>query len=109
MVNQAGTNKDVIRVHDDPRALDAAAWDGLLATQDRPTPFMHLAYLAALHSSGSAVPATGWSPRFITVHRGNHLVAAAPAYLKSHSYGEYVFDWAWADAYQRHGLPYYPK
>jgi predicted N-acyltransferase len=101
--------KDVIRVHQDPCALDGAAWNDLLDRQSRPTPFMRWEYLAALHASGSAVPRAGWSPRFVTVHRGAHLVAAAPAYLKSHSYGEYVFDWAWADAYQRHGLPYYPK
>jgi hypothetical protein len=55
------------------------------------------------------VPDTGWAPQFITVHRGGELVAATPLYLKSHSYGEYVFDWAWADAYRRHGLRYYPK
>jgi predicted N-acyltransferase len=99
----------VIRVHHDPTALDGAAWDALLATQARPTPFMRWHYLAALHSSASAVPRTGWAPRFVTVQRQGRLVAAAPAYLKSHSYGEYVFDWAWADAYQRHGLRYYPK
>jgi predicted N-acyltransferase len=108
-VSEAGTAKDVIRVHDDPAALDTAAWDGLLARQSRPTPFMRLPYLAAMHSSGSAVASSGWAARFVTVHRGGELVAAAPAYLKSHSYGEYVFDWAWADAYQRHGLAYYPK
>ena len=101
--------KDVIRVHQDPGALDGTAWNALLAKQSRPTPFMRWEYLAALHASGSAVPRTGWAPRFVTVHRGAQLVAAAPAYLKSHSYGEYVFDWAWADAYQRHGLHYYPK
>ena len=101
--------KDVIRVHQDPCALDGAAWNALLARQSRPTPFMRWEYLAALHASGSAVPRAGWTPRFVTVHRGAQLVAAAPAYLKSHSYGEYVFDWAWADAYQRHGLHYYPK
>ena len=106
------TAEDVSRVHDDPVALRATAgdaWDALLAAQPRPTPFMRLGYLAALHASGSATPATGWTPRFVTVHRGGALVAAAPAYLKTHSYGEYVFDWAWAEAYQRHGLRYYPK
>ncbi len=66
-------------------------------------------YLCAMHESGSATPATGWSPRFITLEHRGRLVAACPAYLKTHSYGEYVFDWAWADAYQRHGLEYYPK
>ena len=101
--------EDVIRVHDDPTALDGTAWNDLLARQAQPTPFMRWEYLAALHSSGSAVASTGWTPRFITVQRGGQLVAAAPAYLKSHSYGEYVFDWAWADAYERHGLRYYPK
>jgi len=99
----------VIRVHQDPGALDAVAWDALLACQAQPTPFMRLAYLAALQESGSAVPATGWHARFVTVHRAGALVAAAPAYLKTHSYGEYVFDWAWANAYQQHGLRYYPK
>lgn len=99
----------VIRVHEDPRAIDAAAWNALLAAQPAPTPFMRHEMLAALHTSGSAVPATGWAPRFVTLERGARLVAACPLYLKSHSYGEYVFDWAWADAYQRHSLAYYPK
>ncbi len=105
----AGREAHVIRVTDDPSALDGPAWDGLLAAQSRPTPFMRHAYLAALHTHGCAVAETGWTPRFVSVHRGGELVAAAPAYLKTHSYGEYVFDWAWADAYQRHGLRYYPK
>ncbi len=112
MIDQShskNTANDVIRVHDDPNAIAGPAWNALLAQQARPTPFMRWDYLVALHNSGSAVARTGWSPRFVTVLRGGQLVAAAPAYLKSHSYGEYVFDWAWADAYQRHGLPYYPK
>jgi uncharacterized protein len=96
-------------VVDDPAALDAAAWDALLATQAAPTPFMSLRYLAALHGSRSAWPRSGWTPRFVTLWSGDQLQAAAPAYLKSHSWGEYVFDWAWADAYRRHGLHYYPK
>ena len=100
---------DVIRVHTDPNEIDAAAWDALLEQSPRPTPFMRHDYLAALHDSGCAVEDTGWSPCFVTLERHGTLVAAAPAYLKTHSYGEYVFDWAWADAYQRHGLRYYPK
>ncbi len=100
---------DVIRVHDDPSRIDPCAWDALLQAQPRPTPFMRHAYLHALHTSGSAVARTGWTPRFVTLHRGRDLVGAVPAYLKSHSWGEYVFDWAWADAYRRHGLAYYPK
>ena len=99
----------VMRIDDDPTHIDAAAWNQLLRMQPRPTPFMRMEYLCALHTSGSAVPQTGWTPRFATLLRGRRLVAAAAVYLKDHSYGEYVFDWAWADAYQRHGLRYYPK
>ncbi|MFN0183594.1 MAG: GNAT family N-acetyltransferase [Aquabacterium sp.] len=98
-----------IRVHEDPSSLDAATWNALLGQQANPTPFMRHEYLAALHASGSAVEETGWAPRFITVNQHGKLVAACPAYLKAHSYGEYVFDWAWADAYRRHGVKYYPK
>lgn len=101
------------RIVDTPHAVDATAWDALLAAQQHPTPFMRHAYLAALHDSGSATPRTGWAPRFMTLweRRGEHgaLIAACPLYLKSHSYGEYVFDWAWASAYEQHGVPYYPK
>jgi predicted N-acyltransferase len=99
----------VIRVHDQPSLLDARAWDALLAEQASPTPFMQHAYLAALHASGSAVGDTGWSPLFMTLESDGELQAATPLYAKDHSYGEYVFDWAWADAYRRHGLAYYPK
>jgi uncharacterized protein len=99
----------VTRVQASPLDVPAAAWDALLAAQGRPTPFMRHAYLAALHESGSATPATGWTPRFITLWRDGQLAAACALYLKSHSYGEYVFDWAWADAYTQHGLTYYPK
>ena len=99
----------VIGVHEDPTALDAPAWNALLAQQPAPTPFMRHEYLLTLHASGSAVPDTGWAPRFVTLHAHGELQAACALYLKSHSYGEYVFDWAWADAYRRHGLRYYPK
>jgi predicted N-acyltransferase len=99
----------VIGVHDDPTRIDAGRWNTLLAAQAQPTPFMRHEYLAALHRSHSAVPRTGWAPAFVTVERAGELHAACALYLKGHSYGEYVFDWAWADAYQRHGLAYYPK
>jgi predicted N-acyltransferase len=99
----------VIRVHSEPSTLDAAAWNALLDEQAAPTPFLRHEYLTALHQSGSATPETGWAPQFMTVELNGHLQAATPLYLKSHSYGEYVFDWAWADAYRRHGLRYYPK
>jgi predicted N-acyltransferase len=98
-----------VRVHDSPASIDAAAWDALVDAQPSATPFVRHAYLRALHDSGSAVEDTGWLPQFLTLESGGALVAACPLYLKTHSYGEYVFDWAWADAYRRHGLPYYPK
>jgi predicted N-acyltransferase len=85
------------------------AWDGLLALQPDANPFLSYAFLHALHESGSASPESGWQPQFIALYKGDALAAAMPLYVKGHSYGEYVFDWAWADAYQRHGLDYYPK
>jgi predicted N-acyltransferase len=85
------------------------AWDDLVKAQDRPNPFLSFAFLHALHESGSASAEKGWQPQFITLWDGETLAAALPLYVKDHSYGEYVFDWAWADAYQRHGFEYYPK
>jgi predicted N-acyltransferase len=67
------------------------------------------AFLDALHETDCAVPAKGWGPQYILLKENGVLRAAMPLYLKGHSYGEYVFDWAWADAYYRHGLEYYPK
>ena len=99
----------VIRVHDDPAQIDATAWNALLESQDAPTPFLRHEYLSALHASRSAVADTGWEPAWLTIEHRSVLRAACAIYLKNHSYGEYVFDWAWADAYQRHGLDYYPK
>ncbi|OYD49035.1 GNAT family N-acetyltransferase [Acidovorax kalamii] len=99
----------IARVLASPLDVDAAAWNALLAQQSHPTPFLRHEYLAALHESGSATPRTGWMPRFMTLWEGDTLVAACPLYLKNHSYGEYVFDWAWASAYEQHGVPYYPK
>ncbi|MDM0045597.1 GNAT family N-acetyltransferase [Variovorax dokdonensis] len=89
--------------------IEASAWNALLACQSTPSPFMRHAYLLAMEASGSAVPESGWNPRFVTLWRGKTLLAACPLYLKPHSYGEYVFDWAWANAYREHGLAYYPK
>ena len=103
------SNDYVTRVLASPLELPAAAWNGLLAGHAEPSPFMRHEYLAAMHESGSAVPKTGWTPRFLTLWRGPELHAACPLYQKAHSYGEYVFDWAWANAYEQHGLAYYPK
>ena len=105
----AASNDYVIRVVDDPAAIDAVQWNELLAAQPSHTPFMRHEYLLALHESASADASTGWLPQFLLVFDRDALIAACPLYLKEHSYGEYVFDWAWADAYQRHGLHYYPK
>ncbi len=101
----------VTRVLDRPSQLDAGAWDALLARQPGGPggPFMRHDYHAALSDSGCAAAATGWGLQWITLWRGDELQAAAPLCLKSHSRGEYVFDWAWAEAYERHGLAYYPK
>ena len=98
-----------LEVHTDPHQIDASAWNRLRSVQPSPIPFMRHEYLSAMHDSGSAVPASGWAPQFITLHAKGHLVAGCALYAKSHSYGEYVFDWAWADAYRRHGQRYYPK
>src|SRR5689334_22744067 len=102
-------NDYVIRIFDDPGAIDADAWNALVDEQASATPFMRHEYLLALQRSASAVEATGWQAQFLAVFAADELIAACPLYLKEHSYGEYVFDWAWADAYQRHGLAYYPK
>ena len=99
----------VIRVHASPLDIPATHWDALMVQQDAPSPFMRHAYLAALHTSGSATPSSGWTPQFVTVWLGDTLAAAAALYIKAHSYGEYVFDWAWANAYADHGLNYFPK
>jgi predicted N-acyltransferase len=106
------SNDYVIRVLDSPLKVNASEWNALLAAQspgEAANPFMRHEYLAALHESGSASPDTGWTPCFVTLWQGGSLAGACPLYLKAHSYGEYVFDWAWANAYQQHGLDYYPK
>jgi predicted N-acyltransferase len=92
----------------DDVALDnvaAASWNALAGSQ----PFLSHAFLSALHDTGCAVEETGWSPRYLTAWRDGVLVGALPRYSKTHSYGEYVFDWGWADAYRRYGRRYYPK
>ena len=104
----------VIEVRDSPLDIDRAQWNALLSVQEDATPFMRHEYLAALHTSESATPETGWTPRFPLLwwqpaNGPRELHAACALYLKTHSYGEYVFDHAWAHAYRQHGLRYYPK
>ncbi|TRX55651.1 GNAT family N-acetyltransferase [Thalassomonas sp. M1454] len=72
-------------------------------------PFYRHQFLQALEQSGCVSAEKGWQPLHVLIYQGSELAAAMPCYLKSHSYGEYIFDWNWADAYQRHGLDYYPK
>jgi Uncharacterized protein conserved in bacteria len=95
------TLRDDVRLSE----LDPAQWDGLA----NHLPLLSHAYFSALHDTGCAADETGWQPRFITAWQGSQLVGAMPLYAKAHSYGEYVFDWGWADAYRRHGRRYYPK
>lgn len=103
-----------MRVIDQLRTIPADGWDRLAAAAAEDSsstqPFVRHAYLEALERAGCVGPGTGWHPCHLTLWDGqDRLCAAAPLYLKAHSYGEYVFDWAWADAYRRHGLRYYPK
>jgi len=87
--------------------VSPAAWDACAGTDH---PFTRHAFLSALEDSGSANADSGWNPRHVVIEDGlGGLVAAAPLYLKTHSYGEYVFDWGWAEAYDRAGGSYYPK
>ena len=85
--------------------IAAARWNELAAGQ----PLLSHAFLTALHDSGCAAPRTGWRARYVTAWADDALQGALPLYEKMHSYGEYVFDWAWADAYRRHQRRYYPK
>ncbi len=86
-------------------AVPQADWDALAGDD----PFLSHAFLAALEQSGSVGPGTGWSPAPIVIEDDGRAIAAAPAYLKSHSQGEYVFDHGWAEAWERAGGQYYPK
>jgi predicted N-acyltransferase len=122
-----------LQVVEDIGQIDAVAWNGLLDVCAAPTPFMRHEYLYAMQESGSAVADTGWQPIYLVLSEAvpasdhqagdahatggtavgeapsSRLIGACALYLKSHSYGEYVFDWAWADAWQKAGHDYYPK
>jgi uncharacterized protein len=91
---------------DSLNAVSAQAWNQLCVDD---YPFVRYEFLYALEASGSVGKGTGWQAQHLLVHDGEELIAAMPLYKKTHSYGEYVFDWSWADAYQRYGLNYYPK
>lgn len=86
--------------------VPAAQWDAL---HDGTDPFIAHAFLCGLEEHGCVREEWGWTPRHLTLWEGDRLVAAAPGYVKNNSHGEFVFDHAWAHAYARHGLDYYPK
>ncbi len=86
--------------------MDRRAWNELVGADD---PFVEHGFLSLLEQSGSVGPGSGWEPAHVTAWRGKRLIGALPLYLKTHSYGEYIFDWGWADAASRLGISYYPK
>jgi uncharacterized protein len=94
-----------IQVAESLAGVDPAEWNALAGRQ----PFMRHEFLSALLETGCASARTGWDPRFLLLRRAGALAGAMPLFAKSHSYGEYVFDWAWAEAHERHGIDYYPK
>ena len=98
-------NVPELKIIEDLADIPAEQWN-VLAGDD---PFLSHAYLYALQESGCATPQFGWRAQFITLWQDGRLLGAMPLYLKNNSYGEHVFDWAWAEAYQRSGLRYYPK
>ena len=102
-----------LRVHAGIDEIAAETWDGLAAAArggSTPQPFVSHAFLSSLEQAGCVGPGTGWIVSHLSVSDSDGRIrGVCPLYLKSHSYGEYVFDWAWADAYRRHGLSYYPK
>ena len=95
-----------VRFIDSIHQIDAAQWNTLCPPE---YPFARYEFLAALEDSGCTSIATGWQTKHLLIFAEGQLFAAMPGYIKSHSYGEYVFDWSWADAYRRHGVHYYPK
>jgi uncharacterized protein len=99
----------MLRIIEDLAEIPAAEWDALRTQTPGDNPFLAYAFLRALQDSRCASPTTGWTPQFITLWQEDELIGAMPLYVKSHSWGEFVFDWAWAEAYERHGLRYYPK
>jgi predicted N-acyltransferase len=88
-------------------AISAAEWDACAGPD---TPPVGHAFLTAMEESGSATEKTGWLPHHVAIEDADgRLIGCAPCYVKSHSYGEYVFDWGWAEAFERAGGSYYPK
>ena len=86
--------------------IDSASWNALASQAD---PFHQHAFLDALENSGCVSITTGWQPQHLTIYQNKALIGILPLYIKTHSYGEYVFDFAWANTYREYGLNYYPK
>lgn len=95
-----------LKLHHQISDIPTDVWNDLCGTD---YPFLRHEFLHALESTGCVSAKQGWQPVHISVEQDDETVAVMPLYLKSHSWGEYVFDWAWADAYDRYGLDYYPK
>jgi len=93
------------QICEDLDTVDAEQWNRIAGSN----PLIRYEFFKALHQTGCATSGTGWSPHFLLMYRQTELVAAMPLYLKWHSRGEYVFDYAWARAFEQHGLAYYPK
>jgi len=96
-----------LRLHPSMQAFEAAEWDALGGVRE--APFLSHAFLKALEKTGCVGERKGWTPSHVALREGGRLVAAAPAYLKTNSEGEFVFDYAWANAAARAGIDYYPK
>lgn len=94
-----------LEITDSVEQIKASSWDELVGDM----PLLSHAFLSAFETSGSVGDGTGWQPSPMLVFEEERLLGAMPLYVKSHSYGEYVFDWAWADAYAHNGIRYYPK
>ena len=105
MTVSATENRRTLEVVDTLNGTAAADWNRLAGSD----PFLSHEFFSALHETGCASETAGWAPHFLMLKSGKQLIGAMPLYLKSHSYGEYVFDHAWADAYERAGNSYYPK
>ncbi|WP_245601006.1 GNAT family N-acetyltransferase [Marinobacterium jannaschii] len=95
-----------VKLHNTIESIGADLWNRLCGTE---YPFLRYEFLHALEHSGSVGRGTGWQPLHLQIIEAGETLALIPLYLKTHSYGEYVFDWSWAEAYQRNGLEYYPK
>jgi predicted N-acyltransferase len=106
-ISQPATAASAVTVRGDVgiESIGAADWNALAGG----SPLVSHAFLLALHETRCASRASGWTPCYLTAWRERKLVGAVPLYAKAHSYGEYVFDWAWANAYHTHGRRYYPK